>query len=647
MFVCTTCKREFPEHGYCPFDGALLSQNTTETHVEKRTGGSTDDRATHPLRTTGHLSRSAVANVLRGVLEERQTGQDSLVGVELDGRYRIEKLIGEGGMGMVYLARHIVIEKRVAIKILREEVAADESVAKRFVQEARAASRIGHPNIIDVTDFGTTKTGLTYQVMEFLEGRTLTELIATVTPLPIKRALGVIAQMARALGAAHAKGIVHRDLKPDNIFLVKRDGREDFVKIVDFGIAKVPPRENSHEARLTQVGTVFGTPEYMSPEQASGRTDVDSRADIYAVGIVLYEMIVGRVPHKGETTVRTLSMQILDDPPTPSEVHPQLGVGVDLENVVMRALQKDRAKRFQTMQELLDGLEVATSKTELDLPLLLRQERISAKQAIQEQYDTMPEIATEGAPLILQESTSARDVERSAHTSASPRTRRKSRVTDPVFLRQRGTSSSPIEDPIEHEETAPIGQSNRKLGIVLLALLLVGGSVSAFVLTRNKDDKEPLAAARFDASQATVASAPVDANPAKVPPDASVLVLEPDAQASEHRNSPPPKPREGPRVRTTPNSEVPLAKGYVEVTIITRPHGARLVIDKEYAGSDGLNISRKAGTTETVLCRLNGHKDGSVVVRFDGKREVFLCKLRAIRTKRCVDGVKNPFDDCP
>lgn len=670
--------------GFCPFDGSALAEHTAKTIAEiglaetdriQRSTGS-DDLATRPYLGTesfgpesvapspgslspealnsATLTGSAVANVLQGVLAERKNAPDALIGADLDGRYRIEKLIGEGGMGMVYLARHIVIEKPVAIKVLRAEVAFDEAVTKRFVQEARAASRIGHPNIVDVTDFGTTKAGLTYQVMEFLEGQTLTQLIRGTQPLPLTRALGVIAQMARALGAAHDKGIVHRDLKPDNIFLVKRDGRDDFVKIVDFGIAKMPPQENEDEdARLTKVGTVFGTPEYMSPEQASGRVDVDLRADVYAVGIILYEMLVGRVPHKGETTVSTLAMQILDDAAPFREVKPEHGVSADLENVVMRALQKDREKRFQTMQELLDGLEEATSSTELDLPLLLKQERNSASLLVrQSKYDTVPEVDGIAAEHEQQSEqiTSVREIERSARASLAPRQRRSSRVTDPAFLHGASTSAVPVFDSVHPEVMEPEPQSSRKGLIVIAALLLVGGGVGAYALTRG--NAEPSSVAVAPVPDAQVMQAMEQASDA-APPIADVedpADAAPTLRTTETPRTP--RTKNGtlsePRLTTPLRAPVgPVLKGDVEVTIITRPRGGRLVIDSAYAGSDGLNLRRSAGTKLTVRCRLRGHRDGSVNVVFDGAREVFLCKLKPIRTKRCVDGMKNPFDNCP
>src|SRR5262245_10443176 len=289
------------EAGFCPYDGTTLQ--------------AADDRERR-VRAISASEKGLEAMELKAY--DRKKEYDKLVGTTLDGRYHIEKKLGEGCMGVVFLARHIVIEKPVAVKVLKREVARDANVVKRFVQEAKAASRIGHPNIVDVTDFGTTPDGMTYSVMEFVPGITLGAAIRAAAPFGQARAMRITAQIARALSAAHDKGIVHRDLKPENVFLLDRDGRPDFVKIVDFGIAKVkPPRGKTNEPRLTRAGSVFGTPEYMAPEQAAGRSDTDGRVDIYALGVILYEMICGRVPHRGGSMVRPLGRRVLDpgEPP--------------------------------------------------------------------------------------------------------------------------------------------------------------------------------------------------------------------------------------------------------------------------------------------------------------------------------------------
>ena len=214
------------------------------------------------------------------------------VGSEVDGRYRIIELIGEGGMGKVYLAEHVEIGKRVALKVLHPSYSRMPDLVERFRREARAASKIGHPNIVDVTDFGATADGSVYFVMEYLEGVELGSVIEREGALDVARALRITGQICRALSAAHREGIIHRDLKPENIFLITRDGEADVVKVLDFGIAKTTEAEAARERRLTSPGMAMGTPEYMAPEQAAGRP-ADARTDIYSLGAIMYEMVTG------------------------------------------------------------------------------------------------------------------------------------------------------------------------------------------------------------------------------------------------------------------------------------------------------------------------------------------------------------------
>jgi serine/threonine protein kinase len=294
---------------------------------------------------------------LRGAGEPLRPRGDPLLGTLLGERYRVLRPIGEGGMGIVYEAEHVVIEKRVALKVLRDDYSERSDVVERFRQEARSASRIGHRNIVDVSDFGETPSGASYFVMEMLRGEDLADILARDTALSPMRAVGIIHQCSKALAAAHAKGIVHRDLKPENIFLTERDGQPDFVKIVDFGVAKMSDLESlTPGRRLTKTGMIFGTPEYMSPEQAQGKP-LDHRVDIYALGVMLYELITGKVPFEGDNFMEILSKHANDPLPPLAAMNPGVRISPELEAVVVRALEKERDTRLQTMSELAQALE--------------------------------------------------------------------------------------------------------------------------------------------------------------------------------------------------------------------------------------------------------------------------------------------------
>ena len=281
---------------------------------------------------------------------------DFLIGQTI-GNYRVTEKLGEGGMGSVYLALHPHIGKKVALKVLHAEFSNNQDIASRFFNEAKAVNDIGHPNIVDVVDFGIIQAGtgneqLVYFIMEYLAGMTLSQLIRAEAPLPPERALTIGLQVADALSASHKCQIVHRDLKPDNIILVQRGRERDFVKLLDFGIAKLTGGDRPGSQR-TRTGLVMGTPAYMSPEQCEGRADVDKRTDIYALGIVMYEMLTGRVPFVGEGYGEIL-VQHLTQPPTPVSRFRMLPAHV--EAVVMKALEKRPDMRYPDMDELMRAM---------------------------------------------------------------------------------------------------------------------------------------------------------------------------------------------------------------------------------------------------------------------------------------------------
>jgi serine/threonine protein kinase len=284
---------------------------------------------------------------------------DPYLGLEVDRRYVIESLIAAGGMGLVYRCRHRVLGKRLAIKIIRSDVAQMPDGSDRFLLEAKAASAIGHEHIVDIGDFGALPDGSPYLVMEYLEGLSLAALLREEPSLGVPRIAHLAIQIAEGLGAAHAAGIVHRDLKPDNVFVLERKG-DDFIKILDFGVARMAQSAK----RLTQAGTIVGTPHYMSPEQALGH-EVDHRGDIYALGVILYELLAGRVPFDGDHYLSVLHQHLQATPPAFSALDPPVSIPAALERIVTKCLAKSPGSRFATMAELARELAPFSERASL------------------------------------------------------------------------------------------------------------------------------------------------------------------------------------------------------------------------------------------------------------------------------------------
>jgi len=278
--------------------------------------------------------------------------QDELVGQTLAGKYRIEEKLSEGGMGCVYRATHVLMEKTLAVKVLHPALAADDNIVARFTREARAASRISHPHAITVTDFGEAENGVVFLVMEYLRGRTLKEVIRSDGPMPLKRAAEIVRQVAGALEAAHNEGVVHRDLKSDNIMLDETSGG-DWAKVLDFGIAKIKETAESQDPELTAPNLIIGTPQYMSPEQCSGASKIDARSDIYSFGIIVYEMLAGHVPFTGDSPTEVMMKQMQD--PAPSLLTERDDLPAPVDAVVRRALAKNPDHRFQNAGELSEA----------------------------------------------------------------------------------------------------------------------------------------------------------------------------------------------------------------------------------------------------------------------------------------------------
>ena len=310
MKVCPQCGKEFSDTTtLCPGDGAALEQKT-----------------------------------------------DSLIGQVLAEKYRIDERLSEGGMGTVYRGIHVLMDKTVAIKVLRPSLAADQKLVARFSREARAASRISHPNALSVTDFGEAEGGIVFLVMEFLSGETLKEVIRREGPLPLSRIIEILRQVGGALDAAHLQGVVHRDLKSENIMLLATNGA-DYAKVLDFGIAKITEREGKYDPALTAPDLVIGTPQYMSPEQCSQSTNIDARSDIYSLGVILFEMLVGHVPFTGESPT-TIMLKHLQEP-VPSVLDERPDIPRVVGRIVSQALAKRPEERYQTVSEFIEDLSIA------------------------------------------------------------------------------------------------------------------------------------------------------------------------------------------------------------------------------------------------------------------------------------------------
>ncbi len=282
----------------------------------------------------------------------------SLIGREIAGRYRVQAKLGEGGMGAVYKAEQISLKRQCAVKLLRPEVAGSQMLLRRFNAEAELVAKLSHPNTVNIYDFGQDSDGTLFIAMEYIEGKSLRDVIHQEAPLPLRRALTIASQVAASLVDAHAHSIVHRDLKPDNVMLQDRGRQKDVVRVLDFGIAKLRDENRQSQMAMTQAGDMLGTPQYMSPEQIRGE-NIDGRTDIYSLGGLLYEMVTGRLPFEAPTVMALLSKHLLETIVPPSQRRPDLNIPPEIDALILRAMQKDAAARPPTMEQF--GEEIANA----------------------------------------------------------------------------------------------------------------------------------------------------------------------------------------------------------------------------------------------------------------------------------------------
>ncbi|HEY0992003.1 MAG TPA: serine/threonine-protein kinase [Kofleriaceae bacterium] len=508
------------------------------------------------------------------------------------GNYRILGTIGGGGMGTVYVAEHTLIGRRAAIKVLQRELSYRREAVTRFFNEAKAATAVKHPGIVELYDFGYAADGSAYIVMECLEGETLTRRLARVGTLAEATAVALCRQIAGGLGAAHAQGIVHRDLKPENIYIVRDPdiAGGERTKILDFGIAKLPLGA-SEEQSVTLDGQIVGTPAYMSPEQCKGARSVDRRADLYALGCILFEMVCGRGPFVGEGAGEVMAQHIYMAVPAPSSLRP---VTPALEQVILRALAKDPAHRFQSAEEMSEALQAAM---------------VSAPVAL----------AT-GQPMIA-----------AAHIGFPS--------NPAIALPQQTTLSQASGATVQ---VAPVARAPWR-AIAIAAAIVGGVAIAAGVLRAGQSGTSPVAA-HEPTTQATTSSASTEPSPATTPVAATPPAATP--------------PVATPPAATPPAAaEMPAASGaaataskQIKVRLTSDPPGADVFRAPEGVriGATPLTYTMDATSGKVMLTlKRSGYTDTVIAVPGDRDHEQLVALAKRAAKAPPRDGARGPAGDAP
>ncbi|MFI5288220.1 MAG: protein kinase [Polyangia bacterium] len=509
---------------------------------------------------------------------DESAGREDLVGKVLADRYRVVRLLGEGGMGQVFEAQHVNINKRFAIKLLRPEIVSNPEAVARFRQEAWSASSIGHENIVEIDDFATLPNGSVYLAMELLAGISLAERMKEPPPISVGDALDLFSQVARGLQAAHQKAIIHRDMKPENVFLAEKHGRT-VVKILDFGIAKVSGAEGAQS--LTRTGAIFGTPHYMSPEQALGKP-LDSRTDIYSVGVIMYEVFTGRVPFEAESFMGILTKHITSEPRRPTEIAPERRIPQDVETIILRAMAKEAGDRFQTMAELGQALVTAMQTHAPELLSASGLMPISSRPMTPSQPiavgGSAPAIPIAGSAAMRR--ASSQSIETAATLDGS--------ATSPV-----AAHVGPVPQPTGFEiEGAAKKRSGSGLVLGLLALAALGGGGTVLYLRHHENPP----------AEAIVPAHPIAATP--IPTAAAPVQVAPVK----------------PKIH------------YDRVIVDSLPPGAKILIDGKPTGETPDEVKVVRGETVNVVLHKDGFVDEPVTIDPQNGRKL-LVKLDRVHAR--------------
>ncbi len=533
---------EIPAGEKRPGESEPKSKSTGSTSVAENSGSENENKGSTPI------------------IWDDKPAEDPLLDTILADRYRIQRRVGEGGMGVVYEAEHVVLEKRVALKVLSPDLSRKKELVERFFREAKAASRIGHENIVDITDIDRTADGIVFFAMEFLDGMDLGTLIEKEEFIPWERAKNIIVQICRALGAAHAKGIIHRDLKPENIFLIRHGDRDDFVKVVDFGIAKFTGVDEEGR-KLTKTGMIFGTPDYMSPEQASGKKP-DHRIDVYALGVILYEMITGKVPFEADSFMGILTKHMFEEPDPPSKKRPDLDIPHDVEELILRAMHKDRDQRFHSMSEFA----------------------AAAKNCGQGHVMLDSDSALSSVPGETSDVVYLNVPKQEIKESFPPETSNSKKAAD---------STDVIQEL--REPRSKSGRVGVYAGLAVVAALL---AVGIFVLLQMKPSEQPTASQATKEHSSEITGTDEEGDP---------------VHEKEHHlvSGDPEIPPDTGVAKKADKEEVPPEKRVVKITVRTSPDKARVYLEDDFLGETPL-MEREVGfgkNEQTLILKKKNHRD--------------------------------------